>query len=99
MAGIAFLVTLIAVWRTEATTPAAAADPAAPRPKAPFRQVVAEMWADPLARRFTIFVFISMLAYSAQELILEPFAGLVFKMTPGQSRSFRAFSTGASCSA
>ncbi len=26
-----------------------------------------------------------MLAYSAQELILEPFAGLVFAMTPGQS--------------
>jgi BCD family chlorophyll transporter-like MFS transporter len=26
-----------------------------------------------------------MLAYSAQELIMEPFAGLVFKMNPGQS--------------
>ena len=35
------------------------------------------------ARRFTIFVFVSMLAYSAQDLILEPFAGLVFGMTPG----------------
>jgi BCD family chlorophyll transporter-like MFS transporter len=38
-----------------------------------------------LARNFTIFVFVSMLAYSAQDLILEPFAGLVFHMTPGQS--------------
>jgi len=37
------------------------------------------------ARRFTVFVFVSMLAYSAQDLILEPFAGLVFAMTPGQS--------------
>ena len=36
-------------------------------------------------RRFTIFVFVSMLAYSAQELILEPFAGLMFHMSPGQS--------------
>ena len=40
---------------------------------------------DPTARRFTIFVFVSMLAYSAQDLILEPFAGLVFGLTPGQS--------------
>jgi BCD family chlorophyll transporter-like MFS transporter len=36
-------------------------------------------------RRFTIFVFVSMLAYSAQDLILEPFAGTVFGFTPGES--------------
>jgi MFS transporter, BCD family, chlorophyll transporter len=30
-------------------------------------------------------VFLSMLAYSAQDLILEPFAGTVFGMTPAQS--------------
>jgi len=44
-----------------------------------------EIWAEPQARRFAIFVFVSMLAYSAQELILEPFAGAVFALTPGQS--------------
>jgi BCD family chlorophyll transporter-like MFS transporter len=43
------------------------------------------VWADPEARRFTIFVFMSMLAYSAQDLILEPFAGIVFGYTPGES--------------
>ena len=86
VAGIAFLVTLLAVWGAEGAAPAAAASPAAPAVRKPrFRQAVAEMWADRLARRFTIFVFVSMLAYSAQELILEPFAGLVFRMTPGQS--------------
>ncbi len=84
VAGIAFLVTLLATWRAEGTAPVA--DAAAPaRAKPPFRKALAEMWADGLARRFTVFVFVSMLAYSAQELILEPFAGLVFKMTPGQS--------------
>jgi BCD family chlorophyll transporter-like MFS transporter len=57
------------------------AEPAAPRPS--FVKVIAEIREDPVARRFTLFVFVSMLAYSAQELILEPFAGLVFKMTPG----------------
>jgi BCD family chlorophyll transporter-like MFS transporter len=44
-----------------------------------------EVWQEPDARRFTVFVFVSMLAYSAQDLILEPFAGTVFGMTPGES--------------
>jgi BCD family chlorophyll transporter-like MFS transporter len=56
--------------------------------------VIAEIRTDPLARRFTIFVFVSMLAYSAQELILEPFAGLVFKMTPGQSTQLSSLQHG-----
>lgn len=35
--------------------------------------------------RFAVFVFMAMLAYSMQDLILEPFAGRVFGMTPGES--------------
>lgn len=50
-----------------------------------FSAALREAWNEPQARRFTIFVFVSMLAYSAQDLILEPFAGLVFGMTPGES--------------
>jgi BCD family chlorophyll transporter-like MFS transporter len=89
VAGVAFLVTLLAVWGAEgpkaaaAAVDEAAASAAAPKPA--FRQALAEIWADPQAKRFTIFVFVSMLAYSAQELILEPFAGLVFGLSPGQS--------------
>ena len=45
--------------------------------------MLAKVWAEPASRRFTVFIFVAMLAYSAQELILEPFAGLVFAMTPG----------------
>jgi BCD family chlorophyll transporter-like MFS transporter len=44
-----------------------------------------EVWADGDARRFTVFVFVSMLAYSTQDLILEPFAGALFGFTPGES--------------
>ena len=44
-----------------------------------------EVWAEPKARAFTIFVFLSMFAYGMQDLILEPFAGAVFGMTPGES--------------
>jgi BCD family chlorophyll transporter-like MFS transporter len=50
-----------------------------------FRVALADVWAEPAARRFTFFVFLSMLAYSSQDLILEPFAGLVFAWTPGES--------------
>jgi MFS transporter, BCD family, chlorophyll transporter len=49
------------------------------------KEVLQDIWRDGQARRFTYFVFISMLAYSMQDLILEPFAGFVFKMTPGES--------------
>jgi BCD family chlorophyll transporter-like MFS transporter len=51
--------------------------------KPPFREAFVEVWREPAARQFTIFVFVSMLAYSMQELLVEPFAGLVFGMTPG----------------
>ena len=54
-------------------------------PPARFRDGIAEIWADTRARHFTFFVFLSMTAYFMQELILEPYAGLVFGYTPGQS--------------
>ncbi len=57
-----------------------------PRPQAmSFGQALPEIWAEPKARVFTIFVFLSMTAYFMQELILEPYAGLAFGFTPGQS--------------
>ena len=50
-----------------------------------FGPALREVWAEPASRRFTFFVFLSMLAYSAQELILEPFAGTVFGLAPADS--------------
>jgi MFS transporter, BCD family, chlorophyll transporter len=51
----------------------------------PFRAALSEIWADPRARTFTLFVLASMTAYNLQDLILEPFAGHVFGMTVGES--------------
>lgn len=83
---MAVLVTMLALAGIERrfAMPAAAAH-ADDKEQVPFRVALAEVWADPVARRFTIFVFLSMLAYSMQDLILEPFAGIVYGMTPGQS--------------
>lgn len=78
----AFLLTLIAVAGIERRPSTEVAD-TTPRP--PFGVALRETLADPQARRFSVFVFVSMLAYSAQDLILEPFSGLVFGLTPGQS--------------
>lgn len=50
-----------------------------------FADALAEVWAEPAARRFATFVFVSMLAYSAQDLILEPWAGAVHGATPAES--------------
>lgn len=79
----AFVLTLVAVWGVERGSHASTSSQEGA--KAPFLVALRQVWAEPQARRFTIFVFVSMLAYSAQDLILEPFAGLVFGMTPGES--------------
>ncbi len=81
---IAFIAAAGAVWRVEARTREIAVDRRA-QPNAPFREALMEVWQDPTARIFTLFVFVSMLAYQTQDLILEPFAGLLFGYTPGQS--------------
>jgi BCD family chlorophyll transporter-like MFS transporter len=64
--------------------------PAALAARPSFMQALREVWAEPPARRFTGFIFVSMLAYSAQDLILEPFAGAFFGFTPGESTQLSA---------
>ncbi|MES3033621.1 MAG: BCD family MFS transporter [Gemmatimonadota bacterium] len=62
----------------------------------PFRDAVRVVWSDPVARRFSFFVGLSMLAYSTQDLILEPFAGSVFGLTPGESTAISGVHQGGS---
>ena len=50
-----------------------------------FRAALREVLADPEARAFCWFLFLSMLAYSAQDLLLEPFTGIAFGATPAES--------------
>lgn len=53
----------------------------------PLMQGLAEVWAEKRTRVFTLFIFLSMTAFFLQELILEPYAGLVFAFSPGASTS------------
>lgn len=84
---VAMALTVCAVWGLERTPAPAAAPNSAPAAGAEpgFREAFREIWGEAEARRFAVFVFVAMLAYSAQDLILEPFAGAVFGLTPGGS--------------
>lgn len=82
---IAVLVTITALYRLE--TPELQNSHARAERKTPFRQALAEVWADADARRFSVFIFISMFAFSSQDLILEPFAGIVFGYSLGETTS------------
>jgi MFS transporter, BCD family, chlorophyll transporter len=82
----AMALTTVGVWGIEgrASAPFARPEQESAR-QASFRAAFMEVWAEPKSRRFAMFVFVSMLAYSAQDLILEPFAGVVFGFTPGET--------------
>jgi BCD family chlorophyll transporter-like MFS transporter len=77
-----------AAGTTTRTTHAVSSGGSDARPS--FRRALAQVWAEIEARRFTVFVFVSMLAYSAQDLVLEPFAGTLFGYSPGQSTQLAA---------
>ena len=79
ISGIGFAVTCLAVLGLEgaAGLPEARSDS--------FGAALREVWAEPVARRFAIFVFVSMLAYGGEDLLIEPFAGARFALTPGET--------------
>lgn len=82
VSAIAFVVSTLAILGVERKGAVVTQEA---KTKTPFKQALREVWSEPRTRRFTLFVFTSMFAYNAQDLILEPFAGHVFGMTPGQS--------------
>lgn len=92
VSAIAFAVSTLAVLKIERRNGEKSLP--APKEKTAFRQAVREIWDEPQARRFTIFIFVSMLAYSAQDLILEPFAGLIYDYTPGESTKLAGVQNG-----
>jgi BCD family chlorophyll transporter-like MFS transporter len=62
--------------------------------KAPLLEELKSLWEHSKTRNFTIFVFLSMTAYFMQELILEPYAGIVFQYTPSQTTSLSGMQNG-----
>ncbi len=86
VSAIALFVTIAALWRLESRAGAKryVVDEREPS-RSDFVAALREVTSERRTMRFALFVFISMLAYSAQDLVLEPFAGAIFSLTPGAS--------------
>jgi BCD family chlorophyll transporter-like MFS transporter len=98
---IAVVVTFLAIWGMESPVAKAqqlisgADEVEAESPsKASFREAFAEVWKENRVRSFTWFVFVSMLAYSSQDLILEPFAAVAFGFSPAETTTLSGLQNG-----
>jgi len=85
ISSIACVLTVLALYKLEGHE--LENKPISSEKKTPFRKALADILADSDTRKFTIFIFLSMFAFSAQDLILEPFAGIVFKYSLGETTS------------
>jgi len=98
---IAVVVTFLAIWGMESPVAKAqqlilgADEVETESPsKASFREAFAEVWKESRVRSFTWFVFVSMLAYSSQDLILEPFAAVAFGFSPAETTTLSGLQNG-----
>jgi BCD family chlorophyll transporter-like MFS transporter len=101
--GLSVLVVLIAslsLWNLEAPVDLATSEMAAapleaqPEKKQGFKKTLIMVWSEPQAKAFTVFVFLSMLAYSSQDLILEPFAAVAFGFSPAETTTLSGLQNG-----
>jgi BCD family chlorophyll transporter-like MFS transporter len=85
---VVVLISCLCLWNLEGQADSSvSAEPLQSQPenKMGFKKTLLMVWSEPQAKAFTVFVFLSMLAYSSQDLILEPFAGALFGLTPGET--------------
>ncbi|WP_310568535.1 BCD family MFS transporter [Gemmatimonas sp.] len=83
---VGFLVAAVATYGVErGARPVASVSASDEASRGSFSAGLRTVWNERAARLFASFVFVAMFAYSAQDLILEPFAGIAFGMTPGES--------------
>lgn len=85
---VVVVISCLCLWNLEGqagSSLTAAPLQAQPEKNLGFKKTLHMVWSEPQAKAFTVFVFLSMLAYSSQDLILEPFAGALFGLTPGET--------------
>lgn len=77
----------VALWRQESR----GSGPAGADRSPGFRQALRGLVQNSQARWFGGFLFLSMFSYFMQDVILEPFGGEVFGLTPSQTARFNAY--------
>lgn len=93
LSGLVVVITALCLWGLEGRVErvqemsdvAPDSNNVAPPKKQNFKEALAHVWTEPQAKAFSVFVFLSMLAYSSQDLVLEPFAGALFGLSPGET--------------
>jgi BCD family chlorophyll transporter-like MFS transporter len=90
IAAAAFLLSCVAMAGLENRSAA----PAPEVEKTRFIAALRDVWGEARSRDFALFVFLSMAAYGAQELILEPFAGAVFHLPPAGTAALTSLQHG-----
>tara|TARA_B100001250_G_scaffold412172_1_gene442690 strand:- start:264 stop:1523 length:1260 start_codon:yes stop_codon:yes gene_type:complete len=90
-----FMVSGIALYKMENKEPSKINNEiAATQTKDSFLTGLKQVLSEKNTRWFTIFVFLSMTAYFMQEPILEPYAGIVFQFTVGESTQLTGYHQG-----
>ncbi|PQM57048.1 MAG: MFS transporter [Rhodobacteraceae bacterium] len=90
-----FMVSGIALYKMENKGPNKInIEIAATQTKDSFLTGLKQVLSEKNTRWFTIFVFLSMTAYFMQEPILEPYAGIVFQFTVGESTQLTGYHQG-----
>ncbi|WP_062226240.1 BCD family MFS transporter [Aureimonas frigidaquae] len=82
----------LALWRLEGQG-RTAAQPTEARTGG-FSGAFAGVWQERRTRGFAYFVFLSMLAYSGQDVVLEPFGGIAFGLSPAGTTRLAAWQNG-----
>ncbi|MGC8952192.1 BCD family MFS transporter [Chloroflexus sp.] len=86
---IAFAFIAFALWGAE--RPAETTAAVDPTPPEPFLPLLRQMWSDPRARWFFMFLALGAVSAFAQDAVLEPFGGDVFGLDNGQTTRFNAY--------
>ncbi|KAA0970194.1 BCD family MFS transporter [Aureimonas fodinaquatilis] len=91
---VGLIATITAYFATLGIEQNSQTTPSASKGKAGFNAAMRDAWREPATRRFAYFVFASMLAYSGQDVVLEPFGGLAFGLSPAQTTRLSAWQNG-----
>ncbi|MEO0621187.1 MAG: PucC family protein [Pseudomonadota bacterium] len=85
---ITLALNLIALWRQEHVKPMSRAERAAPRP--PFHEAWADLMAGGRAGRLLAAVVLGTLAFSMQDILLEPYGGQILLLSVGDTTALTA---------
>ncbi len=79
---------LVALWRQEVVTPMSRAERAAPKPR--FQEAWADLMAGGRAGRLLAAVMLGTLAFSMQDILLEPYGGQILGLSVGDTTALTA---------